>query len=58
MAEVNDVFKEVTAEKSYYDPSKKKSSGTKGDWKPYREGDYLGHITDVESVSPKLEGAN
>tara|TARA_R100001082_G_scaffold63216_2_gene35437 strand:+ start:520 stop:1170 length:651 start_codon:yes stop_codon:yes gene_type:complete len=50
MAEVNDVFKEVTAERSYYDPSKKKSSGRKGDFKPYREGDYLGHITDVESI--------
>ena len=25
MAEVNDVFTKVTAEKSYYDPTKKKS---------------------------------
>ncbi len=50
MAEVNDVFKDVTSEKSYYDPSKRKSSGKSSNFQPYREGDYLGHITDVESI--------
>tara|TARA_R110002020_G_scaffold456726_1_gene673348 strand:+ start:2411 stop:3067 length:657 start_codon:yes stop_codon:yes gene_type:complete len=48
MAEVNDVFSKITDEKSYFDPSKSKKTDLK-EWTPIREGEYLGHITDVES---------
>ena len=48
MAEVNDVFDKITDEKSYFDPSKVKKVDTK-EWEPIREGDYLGHITTVDT---------
>ena len=47
IADVNDVFSKVTSEKSYFDPTKE---SIKPKWYPYRKGDYLGHITGVESI--------
>ena len=48
MAEVNDVFDKITDEQSFFDPSKTKKVDPK-EWEPIREGDYLGHITDVDT---------
>ena len=58
MAEVNEVFDKVTAEKSYYDPTQNKTKEFKEKYVPYVEGDYLGHISEVESivVDVKREG--
>ena len=50
MADVNEVFSKVTAEKSYYDPTKNKTKEFSEKWIPYSEGDYLGHITEVDSI--------
>ena len=57
MAEVNDVFDKITDEKSYFDPSKKKRVDTKK-WTPIVQGEYLGHITSVETkiVDVKKDG--
>ena len=48
MAEVNDVFDKITDEQSFFDPTKAKKKEETKKWEPIREGDYLGHITDVE----------
>ena len=48
MAEVNDIFDKITDEQSFFDPSKEKKVDTKK-FEPIREGEYLGHITDVET---------
>ena len=50
MAEVNEVFDKVTAEKSYYDPTQNKTKEFKEKWVPFSEGDYLGHIAEVDSI--------
>ena len=57
MAEVNDVFSKITQEKSYFDPSKSKRVDTK-EWTPIVEGEYLGHISSVETkvVDVKKDG--
>ena len=57
MAEVNDVFDKITDEKSYFDPSKKKKFDTQ-QWTPIVQGEYLGHITSVETkiVDVKKDG--
>ena len=49
MAEVNDVFDKITDEQSFFDPTKAKKKEETKKWEPIREGDYLGHITDVET---------
>ena len=49
MAEVNDVFDKITDEQSFFDPTKTKKKEETKKWEPIREGDYLGHITDVET---------
>ena len=41
MAEVNDMFDEITKEQSYY------KAGTKKEITPFAKGEYLGHITKV-----------
>ena len=43
MADVNDMFNEVTKEQSFYTKSKKKQ------FTPYGKGEYFGHIIDVDS---------
>ena len=48
MAEVNDVFDKITDEKSYFDPSKSKKTNLK-EWTPIREGEYLGHISELNT---------
>ena len=48
MAEVNDIFDKITDEQSFFDPSKEKKVDAKK-FEPIREGEYLGHITDVET---------
>ena len=48
MAEVNDVFDKITDEQSFFDPSKVKKVDLK-EWEPIIEGDYLGHITDIDT---------
>ena len=57
MAEVNDVFDKITDELSFFDPSKVKKVDTK-EFEAIREGEYLGHITDVETkiVDVKRDG--
>ena len=49
MAEVNDVFDKITDEQSFFDPSKAKKKEETKKWEPIREGDYLGHITQVDT---------
>ena len=43
MANVNDMFNEVTKEQSFYTKAKKR------EFTPYGKGEYYGHITDVDS---------
>ena len=49
MAEVNDVFDKITDEQRFFDPSKAKKKEETKKWEPIREGDYLGHITQVDT---------
>ena len=50
---VNELFDKITDEQSYFDPTKEKSK-----FKPIVRGDYLGHITSVETriVDVKRDG--
>ena len=43
MAEVNDMFNEITKEQSFY------VKGSKAKFVPFAKGDYWGHITEVDS---------
>ena len=45
MAEVNDVFDNVTKEQSFFVPGKK----AKKEFKPYAKGEYFGHIVECDS---------
>ena len=46
MADVNDVFGDITKNQSYYNPKDKKK---KKEYTPYTKGEYLCHIIDAES---------
>ena len=50
MAEVNDMFNEITKEQSFYTKAKKK------DFTPYAKGEYFGHITEVDSKVLDVKG--
>ena len=50
MAEVNDMFDEITKEQSYY------KAGTKKEITPFAKGEYLGHITKVSSKIVDVQG--
>ena len=50
MAEVNDMFDEITKEQSYY------KAGTKKEITPFAKGEYLGHITKVSSTIVDVQG--
>jgi hypothetical protein len=50
MADVNDMFNEVTKEQSFYTKTKKK------EFTPYGKGEYYGHITDVDSKVLDVKG--
>ena len=50
MADVNDMFNEVTKEQSFYTKSKKKQ------FTPYGKGEYFGHIIDVDSKVLDVKG--
>ena len=50
MANVNDMFNEVTKEQSFYTKSKKK------EFTPYGKGEYFGHIVDVDSKVLDVKG--
>ena len=50
MADVNDMFKDITKEQSYY------TKGEKKDFIPLTEGDYLCHITEVTSKILDVQG--
>ena len=50
MADVNDMFDDITKEQSYYTPKEKK------DTIPITEGDYLCHITEVDSKILDVQG--
>ena len=50
MADVNDMFNDITKEQSYYKPKAKK------DLIPYAEGDYLCHIVEVKTKMLDVRG--
>ena len=50
MANVNDMFNEVTKEQSFYRKGKKK------EFTPFAKGEYLGHITEVDSRVVDVKG--
>lgn len=50
MADVNDMFNEVTKEQSFYTKAKKK------EFTPFARGEYFGHITDVDSKILDVKG--
>tara|TARA_R100000808_G_scaffold12924_1_gene31843 strand:- start:277 stop:903 length:627 start_codon:yes stop_codon:yes gene_type:complete len=50
MADVNDMFNDITKEQSFYTPKAKK------DITPIVEGDYLCHITDVKTEIKDVKG--
>ena len=50
MADVNDMFDDITKEQSYYKPGEKKEIT------PYAKGEYLGHITAVNSKIVDVQG--
>ena len=50
MADVNDMFNEVTKEQSFYTKAKKKQ------FTPYGKGEYFGHIIDVDSKVLDVKG--
>ena len=47
MANVNELFNELDNKKTYY--KEDTNSKYQGDWQPSLEGEYLGHITDVQT---------
>ena len=51
MADVNDMFNEVTKEQSFYSSKK-----TKKEFTPYAKGEYLCHIIDVDSKVLDVKG--
>ena len=51
MANVNDMFNEVTKEQSFYVKGDKKKTFT-----PFAQGEYYGHITDVDSKVLDVKG--
>ena len=50
MADVNDMFNDITKEQSFYKATEKK------DITPFTKGEYLGHITKVESKVLDVQG--
>ena len=50
MADVNDMFNEVTKEQSFY------TKATKKEFTPFAKGEYFGHITDVDSKVLDVKG--
>ena len=50
MANVNDMFNEVTKEQSFY------TKATKKEFTPFAKGEYFGHITDVDSKVLDVKG--
>ena len=50
MAEVNDMFNEITKEQSFYAKGKKK------EFTPYAKGEYYAHITEVDSKVLDVKG--
>ena len=50
MAEVNDMFNEITKEQSFY------TKGRKTKFIPFAKGDYWGHITEVDSKVLDVKG--
>ena len=52
MADVNDMFNEVTKEQSFYI----KSDKTKKKFTPFTQGEYYGHITEVDSKILDVKG--
>ena len=50
MAEVNDMFNEITKEQSFY------TKGRKSNFVPFAKGDYWGHITEVDSKVLDVKG--
>ena len=50
MADVNDMFNDITKEQSFYKATEKK------DITPFAKGEYLGHITKVESKVLDVQG--
>ena len=50
MAEVNDMFNEITKEQSFY------TKGRKSSFVPFAKGDYWGHITEVDSKVIDVKG--
>ena len=50
MAEVNDMFNEITKEQSFY------TKGRKSSFVPFAKGDYWGHITEVDSKVLDVKG--
>ena len=50
MAEVNDMFNEITKEQSFY------TKGRKTKFVPFAKGDYWGHITEVDSKVLDVKG--
>ena len=50
MADVNDMFNEVTKEQSFYVKGKKKV------FTPFTKGEYYGHITEVDSKILDVKG--
>ena len=51
MAEVNDMFNEITKEQSFYTKGEKKSK-----FVPFARGDYWGHITEISSKVLDVKG--
>jgi uncharacterized Fe-S cluster-containing radical SAM superfamily protein len=50
MADVNDMFNEVTKEQSFYVKGEKKK------FTPFTKGEYYGHITEVDSKILDVKG--
>ena len=57
MADVNDMFNEVTKEQSFYRKDMDKVEDTRNKYSPYAKGEYYGHITEVDSKVSSLEGS-
>ena len=54
MADVNQMFDDVTSEQSFYIPGKEKPR--KKDYKPFARGEYVGHIIECESKVVDVKG--
>ena len=56
MADVNDMFNEVTKEQSFYRKDMDKVEDTRNKYSPYAKGEYYGHITEVDSKILDVKG--